>query len=153
MFGQRDCMRTPLFHSLRRDGPDAFVEVDICPSSGGRLGGAGHGMKLPFDQAAGRPLDTGVRDFHHELRKLIRWQRGHIFFLGFLKYRSNAAERIGKDHSGVDPVGHDLVKALAHSLNRLEAAFGLNRTKQLDDLRGQLRNDLCQSSQRHSSGI
>ena len=73
MFGQRDCVRTTLFHSLRGDGPEAFVEVDICPSGGRRFGGAGHGVQLPFDQAAGRPLDAGVRDFHHEFGKLISW--------------------------------------------------------------------------------
>lgn len=50
-----------------------------------------------------------------------------------IEHRSNAVERVGKDHSGIAPVGHDLVKALAHSLNCLEAAFGLNRTKELDD--------------------
>ncbi|MNP73032.1 hypothetical protein D3C76_1696910 [compost metagenome] len=64
-------MRTTLFHALRRDGPDAFVEVDVCPSGGSRFGRTGHGVQLPFDQAAGDPLDAGVCDFDHELGKLI----------------------------------------------------------------------------------
>lgn len=60
-------MRATLFHALRWDGPNAFVEIDVCPPSGGCLDRAGHRVQLPFDQAAGRFFDGGVGDFQHEL--------------------------------------------------------------------------------------
>ncbi|MNN59311.1 hypothetical protein D3C81_1744200 [compost metagenome] len=89
-------------------------------------------MQLPFDQAAGRALDTGVRYFQHELRKLLGWKRRHVFFLRFLEHRPNPAERVREDHSRIDPVGHDLVEALAKPLHRFQAAFGFDRAKDLD---------------------
>ena len=113
-----------------------LVEVDVCPSGGRRLGRASHGVQLPFDQAAGGSFDAGVRDFHHELGKLIGWKRGHVLFLGFLEDRPNSTEGVREDQSGVDPVGHDLVESLAQSFHCFEAAFGLDWAKQLDDHRG-----------------
>ncbi|MOA03082.1 hypothetical protein D3C78_1225660 [compost metagenome] len=88
-------------------------------------------MQLPFDQTTGRALDTGVRYFQHEFRKLLGWKRRHVFFLRLLEYRPNPAEWVRENHSRIDPVGHDLVEALTKPLHRFQAAFGFDRAKDL----------------------
>ncbi|MNJ54596.1 hypothetical protein D3C77_500450 [compost metagenome] len=93
-------------------------------------------MQLPFDQASGGALDTGVRDLQHELGELFWWKRSHVFFLRFLEHGTNSIERIRVYQTGVHPIGHDLVESLAQSLHSLQAAFSLDWTEDFDDHRG-----------------
>ncbi|MCY1433850.1 hypothetical protein D9M71_498900 [compost metagenome] len=109
MITQRDAVWAALLHPLRRDGPDTPFKVDVRPASSCRLGGASHRVQLPFDQAAGRAFDAGVRDLQHELGEFFGRQRCHVFFLGLFEYRPDTAERVGEDQAGVYAVGHDLV--------------------------------------------
>ncbi|MNV43438.1 hypothetical protein D3C71_1351500 [compost metagenome] len=109
MITQRDAVWAALLHPLRWDSPDTPFKVDVCPASSRRLGGASHGVQLPFDQAAGRAFDAGVRDFQHELWEFFGRKRSHVLFLGLLEYCPDAGERVGEDQAGVYAVGHDLV--------------------------------------------
>lgn len=53
-------------------------------------------------------------------------------FLGFLNTALIPLRAVGEDQAGVHSVGHDLVKPLTKALDRLQAAFRFDRTKQLD---------------------
>lgn len=85
LFRERDDMRPAFFHAFRRDRPDLLLDVDVHPAGGRSLGWPGHGVELPFDEAAGRSFDTGIGDRHHELLELVRGSAAMFFFFGFLK--------------------------------------------------------------------
>lgn len=93
---------------------------------------ASHGMQLPFDQTAGRAFDAGVRILQHKLGELFGRKCSHVLFLGLFENRPDTAEWVGEDQTGVHPVGHDLVKPLAKTFDRLQTAFRFDWTKQSD---------------------
>lgn len=133
---ERDDVCTAFFHAFRRDRPDLLLDVDVHPAGGRSLGWPGHGVELPFDEAAGCSFYAGVGDCHHELFQLIRGQCRHIFLFRFLEDGADPAERVRVNQARVDPVGHDFIEPLRQPFNGFKAAFGFKRPEQVDDLRG-----------------